>query len=376
MADISRYSSDRLHTPTVLFLYMGPRRKDLLSKVQNGEEPDSQFRGYMQMMDRKDLYTDFLDLFDTDLVPRWLLKFLPFQFVPLYHLPRVLTYDYVIASDAFLLASVVALCNKFRAHKTKWIFVAINILVMVRRHKENKFRNAFLQHSWRSMWHIAYLARDQREVLRSVGVPDSKLTYMPLGIDLDFFKDAKGTGQGTYVLSVGRDQGRDFETFFAAAAMLPYPFIVATSPNNIPKGVVIPSNVDIKYDININDIKALYREARIVCLMLKGEETVEGSDCTGQTVLLESFGASQSVIVSDRAWLRSYFTAGEDYLPVPIGNPEEVAKCIQALWEDDATRAKLSRNGNLTANKLYRTEGMSEIILQILSRDGAIEKPI
>jgi len=355
---------------------MGPRRKDLLAKVESGEEPDSQFRGYIQMKDREDLQTDFLDLFDTDLVPRWVLRFLPFQFVPLYHLPRVLAYDYVIASDAFLLASVVAFCNKFRRHKTKWIFVAINILVMVRRHKKNKFRNAFLQHSWRSMWHIAYLEREQSAVLQSVGVPDSKLTYMPLGIDLDFFKDAKGNGDGSYVLSVGRDQGRDFETFFAAAALLPYPFIVATSPKNIPKGVVIPPNVDIKYDININAIKALYRNARIVCLVLKGEDTVEGSDCTGQTVLLESFGASQSVIVSDRAWLRSYFTPGEDYLPVPIGNPEAVAKHIQELWEDDGARSKLSQSGNLTANRLYRTEGMAEVILQILSRDGAIEKTV
>ncbi|MES2668682.1 MAG: hypothetical protein V4644_03280 [Patescibacteria group bacterium] len=328
------------------------------------------------MKDREDLKTDFLDLFDTDLVPKWLLRLLPFQFVPLYHLPRVLSYDYVIASDAFLLASTVAFCNWFRARKTKWIFVAINILVMVRRHKSNTLRNAFLRHSWKTMWHIAYLARDQKDVLRSVGIPDSKLTYMPLGIDLDFFKDAKGDGQGSYVLSVGRDQGRDFETFFAAAALLPYQFIVATSPKNIPKGSVIPPNVAIKYDITINDIKELYRGARIVCLVLKGEDTVEGSDCTGQTVILESFGASQAVAMSDRAWLRSYFTAGEDYLPMPIGDPQAVANHIRELWQDDAARLRLSQRGNETANKLYRTEGMAEVILQILSRDGAIKEPV
>jgi glycosyltransferase involved in cell wall biosynthesis len=355
--------------PRVLFLYLGALRKDLFRKVAEGSEPDSQFRGYLQMRARQDMEVDFLDLYDTALVPAWMVRALPFQFVPLYHLPRVLRYDYVIASDAFLLAVAVRLANAFRFHKTKWIFLAINITVMLRRHPEGSYGRTFLTLAWKSMWHIAYLAREQRSALVSVGVPEHRLTHVPLGISTRFFEDAHGSGPGSYVLSVGRDLGRDFPTLFAAAALLPYPFIIATSPKNIPKGLSAPANVDIRYNIDIQGVKALYRDARLTCLILKGEDTTEGSDCTGQTVIYEALGARQAVVASDRLWLRGHFRPEEEYLTAPIGDAQATAAVIKRVWNDDTLRRRVGEAGYRAVTERYQTEGMADAFVGIIMKD-------
>ncbi|MBU1292536.1 glycosyltransferase family 4 protein [Patescibacteria group bacterium] len=355
--------------PKVLFLYLGASRRKLLGKVQDKTEPDSQFRGYLQMKEREDMSVEFLDMYEEVNLPVWLIRILPFQLIPLLHLPKVLSFDYLIASDALFLATAVDVANKFRLRTTKWIFVGINIDVMLRRHAHNPFRKWLLTRTWKKVWRIAYLERNQKQTLLSVGIPEERMTYMPLGIDTDFFTKDKRLTEGEFVLSVGRDLGRDFETLFSAAALVPYRFVVATAPKNLPEGIEIPPNVEILFDIDITEINSLYERARMVCLVLKGEETTEGSDCTGQTVILEALAAGQAVIASDRRWLRSYFEPGKDYVPVPIGSVEALADSITELWNNEAKRRSLGQAGIAKVRSLYRTEGMAAVLVNLIKRD-------
>ncbi|GEM_PF-912087 len=364
----SRVKSQNLG-PKVLFLYLGASRRKLLGKVENKTEPDSQFRGYLQMQGRKDMSVEFLDMYEEINLPAWLIRILPFQIIPLFHLPKVLSFDYLVASDALFLATAVDIANKFRFKKTKWIFVGINIDVMLRRHAHNPFRKWLLTRIWKKVWHIAYLERNQKQTLLSVGVPEERMTYMPLGIDTDFFAKNKSLSDGEFVLSVGRDLGRDFVTLFSAAALVPYKFVVATSPKNLPEGIEIPPNVEILFDVDITTINSLYERARMVCLVLKGEETTEGSDCTGQTVILEALAAGQAVIASDRRWLRSYFEAGKDYIPVPIGSVEALADSVTVLWNSETKRRSLGQAGVAKVRSLYRTEGMAVVLVNLIKKD-------
>ena len=130
-----------------------------------------------------------------------------------------------------------------------------------------------------------------------------------------------------------------------------------------------PPNVELLYNIDILTVKELYRSARLTCLILKGDDTTEGSDCTGQTVLLEALGAHQPVITSDRAWIREYFTPGVDYVPVPIGDAQRVAECIRELWDNAARRTALGERGNQTARTLYQTKGMADVLTRIIESD-------
>lgn len=352
--------------PRVLYLYMGRLRKEMLLAVEAGTEPDSQFRGYRQLRERDDMHVEFVDLYDG--LPR-LIRWLPFQLRPIWHIRHVLSFDYVIASDALLLACITSMLDRFRRKSTKWVFLPINTGVLLSRHRKHKVRLMILRYALRHMWRIAYLSSEQKRILERVGIPPKRMRYVPLGIDLDHFNDATRTPPGDYVLSVGRDLGRDYATLFDAAKQVPYPFVVATSPKNIPTGLSAPSNMRILYDIPLAEVKKLYQHARLTCIVLQGEDTTEGSDCTGQTVMLEALATRQPVIASERAWIREYFKPEEEYLPVPVEDSAALADSIDRAWNDTGLLDRLGAHGYAKAYQRYRTEIMAAALVDILLED-------
>lgn len=352
--------------PSVLFVYMGLNRRQLLPAVEAGKVPNSPFRGYTALRESKKVRADFLDLGD---LPRWIpllaKRFLPAGLLHLSHLPFVLRYDYVIASDSFLLTWLASHIGKLR-EKSHWIYIPINSSVLMRRHANHPLRLWALKIMWTSFARIVYITKGQLDDFLRMGMPEQKLVYLPFGIDTLFFAIPGEVPESEYVLSVGRDLGRDYPTLFATAKELPYKFIIATAPKNIPESIEIPSNVEIRYNVDAEGVRALYRGAICVAVLLKDEETTEGSDCTGQTVMLEALSAGQAIVVTDRAWIREYFVDGEEYLGIAPGDARGAATSIKKLWEHPELRKALSERGREKVRTSYSSETYAAGLLAII----------
>ncbi|HYE23349.1 MAG TPA: glycosyltransferase family 4 protein [Candidatus Paceibacterota bacterium] len=343
----------------ILYLFKGASRRALLQQVNDGEASRSPLRGWDVLNRKHDLEVAFIDVNQEITLP----SYVPGQVRELILLPRLLRYDYIVTFDALLLCTFASWVGKVRV-----TYMAINAAVLVRRHQNNWLRTTALLWMWNSFWRIICIAESQRDVLLGAGVKENRITIFPFGIDADFFASVRYDKDGDYMVSIGRDLGRDFKTLFDAVRDLPYKLVVATDYKNIPPGLDIPKNVEIRYNLSIDQVRELYEGARFTCLILKGDEVSEGSDCTGQTVMLEALSAGQPAIVTEREWVREYFQDGKDYVGVPENDSIAVREAIERLWGDGAYRNQLSQNGRQKVQTQYSVEKMAESVHALITK--------
>src|SRR6185369_4724839 len=108
------------------------------------------------------------------------------------------------------------------------------------------------------------------------------------------------------VVSVGRDLGRDYETLTIAATHSPYQFHVVAEPKNFPHGIPQLPNMVVQYHLPLIEIRTLYARAQVVIVISKDVATTEGTDCSGQTVILDALAAGKAVIATERTWIKDY----------------------------------------------------------------------
>jgi glycosyltransferase involved in cell wall biosynthesis len=351
--------------PSVLFVFIGLNRRTLLEKVETGDAPDSAFRGYTELRHDSRFTTDFLDAGN---FPKWVpivfQKYIPATVLYLFHLPKVLRYDAVVASDTLLLGWVASLIGVL-IQKARWIYIPINSSVLLRRHAKHPFRLKALTLFWMSFVRIAYISEAQKEDFLRLGIRESSLVYVPYGIDTNFFNVEKSIDE-KYVVSVGRDLGRDYPTLLKAAELVPYRIIIATGPQNLPKDMEIPKNIEVLYNVNQEKVRDLYSGATCVLILLQGEDTTLGSDCTGQTVMLEALSGKNAVIATERRWIGEYFVEGKEYLGVQPGDVSGAAEAMRTLWENPSLCTQLGEQGSSKMQRLYSSKafaaGLAEII--------------
>jgi glycosyltransferase involved in cell wall biosynthesis len=158
-------------------------------------------------------------------------------------------------------------------------------------------------------------------------------------IDARFFSPdpAAPEPERPYVLSVGDDVGRDFDTLITAAQGLDIQVIIKSSRS---VRTALPSNVRVIPDrVTFEELRSLYQGARLVVLPL--HRTLHAS---GVNTVLESMAMQKAVVVSDSEGLRDYVEHGRTAWVVPSGEPEPLRVAMLKLWHDGALRSALGRN--------------------------------
>jgi glycosyltransferase involved in cell wall biosynthesis len=275
-------------------------------------------------------------------------------------LPKLFKYDWIVAQDNMLIGYIVSLIGR----KTRWLYVAIHSSTLMRRHAKHPLRRFFLKRFWRSYARIVCISSEQMDDFVRFGIPREKLVFIPYGIDADFF-DTVSSADDELIVSVGRDAGRDYPTLFKAAADLKYPFTVVASEKNIPPGTQIPTNISVLYNRSMVEIRDLFARARLVVVVSKDIDLPDGSDCSGQTVILEALASGKPVIATYRPWIADYLVDGEDLIVVPPNNPEAIRQAIESLWGDLEKRKRLAESGHQKVVERYTTKAFSDALLKL-----------
>lgn len=346
--------------PSLLVVLSGHGKMDWFPRIRAGELPDTPYHAIGRLASQS-LRVTYVDEVPT--LPKLGIGFLDKLLARLGALSRsfsMLRYDSVLTSDVSYAACLASLVRRVVGRGPRWFMVAVSASVMARRlQAEGKtFRLSLLRRCWRSCAGIVCLAGSQSETFTVAGVLPQKIVTIPLGIDVNSLGSiglrGKGDDPGDYVLSIGKDLGRDYPFLLQVAAMVPYPLRVVTSEQSLPRTAALPQNVSVEYDLSYAEVGERLAQCRFVVVPLVSDSTV-GSDCTGQTVVLQALAAGRAVCVSHMPWLSDYLGAGE-YALLPSRDPAAAAQTLVEIWENPTRCSQLAAAGQRAAREKFSLE--------------------
>ena len=161
-------------------------------------------------------------------------------------------------------------------------------------------------------------------------------------VDTSFFTPVAGV-EGDYLLSVGGDISRDYETLKQATSGLGIPIVLRTNlvqqePEQYPNVKIVTERQ------SDTQLRELYRQAKIVVLPLK-----DMLHPGGITTLLEGFACGKAMVVSNSRGVSDYLHDGENCLVVPCEDPIALRSAVERLWADSALRERLGQGARAYA---------------------------
>ncbi|WP_319445961.1 MULTISPECIES: glycosyltransferase family 4 protein [unclassified Mycobacterium] len=197
---------------------------------------------------------------------------------------------------------------------------------------------------------------------REWGVPQSRLHFVPVGIDTDFYGLQPEPRSPNVVVSAGEDRYRDHALLVSAVASLRgrHPdigFELATALTvDVPAelGVVHRGRLDGK-------MRDLYRNASVVAIALK--PTLSGS---GLTVALEAMSSGRPVVMTDNPGISDYVEHGVTGLLVPPNDVEAFAGAIGELLADPQRRAEMGAAGAIRVRERFTSGVMASDLAALM----------
>lgn len=254
--------------------------------------------------------------------------------------------------------------------RTRFILLNININQILFKYERTRLLYRLVRRVILQADGIVCLSHYQAEELsRRHRIPEALMTFVPFGVDTGYHSYFPTIGRQDYVLSVGKDKGRDYATLFSVAALNPkIRFVVVCSHRNLQGLSAAPGNVDIRYEVCPDLLRELYRSARLLILPTVSDNSGAGMDCSGQTVLLDAMASGLPVIATDKAYLSDYASPNREIVVVPPADPHALTDALRWLLSDGRARARLAAAARARTEREFTTYGMAEKLANYFSR--------
>jgi glycosyltransferase involved in cell wall biosynthesis len=175
---------------------------------------------------------------------------------------------------------------------------------------------------------------------RELGIPASKLDYVPYYADTEFWCPTS-VGEEALVVAAGREH-RDYATLAEACAGLQASVFVASGSVHSPAAssqnpVEWPSNFEHGF-ADYRKLRDLYARASVVVVPL-----VETDFQAGVTTVLEAMAMGKAVVVTATRGQSEVVRDGITGINVPPGDAVELRDAIRYLLENPNERHRLGR---------------------------------
>jgi glycosyltransferase involved in cell wall biosynthesis len=181
----------------------------------------------------------------------------------------------------------------------------------------------------------------QAEYLRKKYDTDT-VRFLPQQADTGFFSPGADAAED-FVLSVGGDISRDFETLKRAVFDQGFPIVLRTSLV-VEDRARFPNVTVVRDRLSDSGLRDLYRRAKIVVLPLH-----DMLHPGGITTLLEAFACGKAVVAGDSRGIRDYLRHEDNCLVVPCGDAQALQNAVRRLMNEDGLRAFLGHNARAYA---------------------------
>ena len=388
-----------MHTkPKVLYLYAGSRR-EFHEKWKKGLVPDTQLLG-LNYMEKFGIDAKFIEW----PVCEWFRK-INFNLVHLPYIFAIKKYDAVFICAGLPLVFLAKYILRWK--KPRFVIYNTFLTNALKRNKSG-IAGFVTRKAVENLEMVVCTAREQQKFLIERGFDPNKIVYQPIGIDAKRFAneavaatavntsphtspqryqpaprqpgrltrqnglnkgDLSNRHMGGYILSVGRDPGRDFKTLLEAVRNLPVRVKVATKPE-VVAGLPVPSNVEILYHVPYEKMLGLYQKALFAVVPLRDIKDPKGSDTSGQYGYLEPMASGKAVIVTDKETVRDYIDNGVNGILVPPNDSGALRAAIENLLSNperavaQGAAAQKKVLSNFTSEKF--AEKLAEIFREII----------
>jgi len=223
-----------------------------------------------------------------------------------------------------------------------------------------KGRRAFYRQAYQAVDRVYCFSASQAPLLQEgLEVAPSRVRVIPFGVDADRITPAGGE-DGGYVLIVGRDRGRDWQTTFAALGGLGAPVKVCARPSDVD-GLRIPAGVEFLGYVARSRYEDLLRHASVVVVA-----TRQVAYPSGQSVMLEAMAAGRAVVVSRTDALHEYFDDGRTALGVDVGDADALRAAISRAAGDADLRRRLGAAARSAVEERFNARAMWGLVAEDL----------
>jgi glycosyltransferase involved in cell wall biosynthesis len=324
----------------ILFLYPNARL-DSMKRYLAGQWPDSSFFGLIQFKKKEQVSCDYLEL-GTILKNKYVSKLkerLGQDILFFMYIFKILRQDIIISHVGLSLLFLIKLLG-FK--KPKWVVLNVNLTNALRRNKQGTFRHGILIYALKKADKIVCLSKSQKALLTENGISVEKLEVIKFGVDKKFFSLSPDAGE--LILSVGRDNGRDYKTLVEAVRNLEKKVVIIGSARNFKTMGEIGENIQIIEGVDYISLREYYARAIMIVIPVMSSSFLDGSDCSGQTVMLDAMACGKPVIIGYRPWLDDYIRDGYNGVFYDPEDPDSLRKKIDFLLSNPEKAREIGIN--------------------------------
>ncbi|WP_072803652.1 glycosyltransferase family 4 protein [Rhodococcoides yunnanense] len=197
---------------------------------------------------------------------------------------------------------------------------------------------------------------------REWGIERSRLHFVPLGIDTDFYTLQTEAPVPGRIMSAGEDRFRDHDLLVDAVAAVrrSVPEAHLELATGLP--VDVPADLGTVHTERLDGrMRCLYQRASVVALALR--PTISGS---GLTVVLEAMASGRPVVVTDNPGMADYVEDGVTGVLVPGGDADALADAIAALLTDPERAAAMGHAAAARVRSQFTSSVMASHLAQIV----------
>lgn len=197
----------------------------------------------------------------------------------------------------------------------------------------------------RRMFTQLYARPEMEAMQRRFHVPAARIEANPFGVDVSFWSPGGERATPAFVLAVGSDPQRDWETLMEAARGATWRLVLITRqplPSSLPPTVEHRRGSYAAPDLSDAALRDAYRAATCVVIPLK-----PGIQPSGQSVTLQAMACGTPVVLTqtEGLWDADGLKAGERVRLVPPGDPVALRRAIDAVLTDPTERERLAHRG-------------------------------
>lgn len=334
----------------LLYIFSGTRD---FNHIRN--YPYTEFYGYDKFIKDPNFEVNFLQIHQKGML--WLL-WRPFELYLClktgvgFKLDKVLANLKLINSQDIVLAVndsaglPLVLLKKLRIIKPKIAFISaglINNLEIHQKHWVFKFYSWFLKKADLILCWSPFEENLFKSLIKV------KAKFILLESDLDFYKPDYNKPLGNFVLSIGRDIGRDYKSLFKALQDLKIPAKIIANPNHV-KNLKVPDNIElytkrVEFPILIN----WYKKAKLVIINLK-----ENHRFSGQRALLEALALGKATITAETKALTSTYNLkdNQEIIFYKPGDINDLKDKINLIYNNPDKIRNLGKQARMFAENL------------------------
>jgi glycosyltransferase involved in cell wall biosynthesis len=330
--------------PTILFLFPHPVQSTL-AEVDAGSAPTERLYGLAELRAQGYTVTTCDSRFQGPLGGlRLRLRRLGIFLLDWKTLREIARHDVIIVKDDFSLHATLA--ARLLGKRIVYLDAMFNL-------PRRSWRRAIARLNLRGADAVVAYSQKQIELWSTaLGVARDRFTFVPYTVDTEFYAPVAATQrEEPYLLSVGRDLGRDFATLVEAVRGTGLRLKLVTLPYLLPPGSTNEPFIEIRDRVSYPELFELYANAAIVVVPLNDSLLYP----SGIRAVLEAALLEKPTIATYTPVLEEYMTHDEDIVYVPPKDVAQLRAAILALMQDPTRRQKLR---NQAKSRTLREYGM------------------